>query len=266
MGNFDQINSATKYPSIETYHNINLKNGALSDGDPMQFKGKVLATEKVDGSNARAIIMPNGDWFIGSREEITYAKGDRIVNPMGSIVPVILSLVNRMLGLERSGLGTPGIETYYLEVYGHRIGGASKNYTKTEGTYGARLFDASWAPMTVLHLQSEQISSWRQHGGQDWRDEHYLRWLSDYTEIELTPRVGEIPAEDMPITIDDTLAFLHTLLPRTYVGLDETANGAGEGIVFRSEDRTTIAKARFQDYNRTIRLREGDDRPRKQHK
>jgi hypothetical protein len=37
--------------------------------------------------------------------------------------------------------------------------------------------------------------------------------------------------------------------------LDGAAGGQAEGIVLRSADRRTIAKARFHDYDRTLRRR-----------
>jgi hypothetical protein len=37
--------------------------------------------------------------------------------------------------------------------------------------------------------------------------------------------------------------------------LDDAAGGKSEGIVLRSPDRSTIAKARFEDYERTMKKR-----------
>ncbi|MEM8781093.1 MAG: hypothetical protein AAGF26_19995, partial [Cyanobacteria bacterium P01_G01_bin.49] len=52
-----KINSLTKYPSIITYHKLDSKNGGLLE-EPLKFQGKLLATEKVDGTNARIICLP----------------------------------------------------------------------------------------------------------------------------------------------------------------------------------------------------------------
>jgi len=266
MNDFSQLNSATKYPSIETYHTLNPKNGGLLEEVVHDYHGEVLGTEKVDGGNGRIIIMPSHDYFIGSREEITYASGDRIVNPMGSIVPTLLPLVDRLLGIERSGLGTPGIETYFFEVFGHRIGGGSKNYTKTDGLMGARLFDMAWAPMVLLEMEVDSISNWRKHGGQKWAPEDELQQIAKYTGIDLTPRLGTIDATELPTGIEDMQKFLNVLLPLTHAALDETANGKGEGIVFRTKYRAVISKAKFQDYERTMRLRTEGEHPRKKQK
>jgi hypothetical protein len=49
--------------------------------------------------------------------------------------------------------------------------------------------------------------------------------------------------------------FLTATLPGTLAALDEDAGGRAEGIVLRSEDRSVIAKARFQDYERALKHR-----------
>ena len=48
--------------------------------------------------------------------------------------------------------------------------------------------------------------------------------------------------------------LLTASLPTTLVGLDGT-DGRAEGLVLRAPDRSVIAKARFQDYERTLRRR-----------
>lgn len=42
-------------------------------------------------------------------------------------------------------------------------------------------------------------------------------------------------------------------LPRTRSALDEAGGGKPEGIVLRTANRSVIAKARFEDYDRTLR-------------
>lgn len=60
------VNSMTKYPSIPTYHALDTKNGCLL-GETVPLAGPVILTEKVDGTNARIIALPDGSWIIGSR-------------------------------------------------------------------------------------------------------------------------------------------------------------------------------------------------------
>lgn len=248
---FDRLNSATQYPSILTYHALDPKTGGLQE-IVTPFKGEVLLTEKVDGAGGRIIVMPDGDWFIGSRQEILYARGDRIINPTQSIVETLLPIAERLEGLTE---GEPFIQVLYLEVYGHMIGANGKHYTSRQEV-GHRMFDMAVVPINVLEMERERIASWRDRGGQMWATEAVLNRCAEAEGIELTPRLGTVDGEALPTTIDDMHEFLRGMLPMTLVGLDENAGLRSEGIVLRNKDRTTIAKARFQNYERTIRLRE----------
>lgn len=248
-----RLNSATKYPSIETYHQLDPKTANLLEA-PMLFDGdEVILTEKVDGTNARIIMMPDGDFYIGSREEILHARGDRVWNTKLSIVDSLKDLAER--GLYPAGTGV--IKTFYLEVFGGNIGQGYKNYTTSKTVTGYRLFDISLAPMSVLEMPRERIASWRDHGGQEWATEEQLELADGVENLGLTPRLGVVRRpEFLPRTIDETLEWLTKLLPTTSVALDDSARGSAEGIVLRTPDRVTIAKAKFQDYERTIRRRE----------
>lgn len=55
------VNSLTKYPSIPTYHALDPGNGGLLD-DAIPFMGRVIGTEKVDGTNARIILLQDGNY------------------------------------------------------------------------------------------------------------------------------------------------------------------------------------------------------------
>lgn len=247
-----RLNSATKYPSIETYHQLAPGGtGALLEA-PMLFDGdQAVLTEKIDGANARIIVMPDGDFFIGSREELFHARGDRVWNTQLSIVDTLKDLADD--GLYPAGAGF--IKTFYLEVYGGSIGQGYKNYTTNKTFTDYRLFDISLAPLSILEMPRDQIASWRDHSGQKWATEEQLKVSAAVEGIELTPRLATMESHELPRTIDDTLEFLKKHLPATNVALDATGRGNPEGIVFRTPDRVTIAKAKFKDYERTIRLR-----------
>ena len=64
------LNSMTKYPSIPTYHTLDPKNGALSE-PASAFEGDVIGTEKVDGTNSRIILTPDGRYLICAGERST---------------------------------------------------------------------------------------------------------------------------------------------------------------------------------------------------
>lgn len=249
------LNSATKYPSIQTYHGLDPKDGSLLEAQVTPFTGPVILTEKVDGTNGRIVILPGGDWFIGSREELLHARGDRIVNPALSIVPTLLPLAEKLAAREvPSVAGTPGIEVFFLEVYGHRIGQRWKQYARTSVT-GYRLFDLAFVPSVVLKLPRDKISSWRENGGQEWTPEGSLLSLCASWDVPVVPRLGIVDAASLPPFLDGMLEFLREQCPLTACRLDAGPASRAEGVVMRSWDRSAIAKARFQDYERTLRVR-----------
>ncbi|WP_031095578.1 RNA ligase family protein [Streptomyces sp. NRRL S-15] len=243
------LNTATKYPSIPTYHTLDPKNGGLLD-QPARFEGDVILTEKIDGTNGRIVLLPDGDYFIGSREELLYAKGDRIENPALSIVEALKPLAERLKPRDEHGQ----IAVFFLEVYGRKIGGAAKQYT-SGSRLGARLFDIACLLPDVLDWPREQISTWREGGGQRFCTEATLQRAAEAEAIEMAPRLETVPAATLPTDIEGMAQFLAGRLPVTRVALDEGAGHQPEGIVLRSADRSVIAKARFQDYARTLKRR-----------
>jgi hypothetical protein len=132
------------------------------------------------------------------------------------------------------------------------VGGAAKQYTSDPAVFGWRLFDViefgarGW--VEALGWPAERISAWREAGGQPYADEEALAAFG----LQLTPRLFTAPR--LPETIEGMHALLTERLPRTLVALDGR-EGRAEGIVFRSPDRKAIAKARFQDYERTLKRR-----------
>ncbi|WP_370946158.1 RNA ligase family protein [Amycolatopsis sp. cg5] len=239
------LNSVTKYPSIPTYHALDPKNGNLTE-DPVRFDGPVLGTEKIDGTNARIISLPDGNYLLGSREELLYAKGDLIGNPSQGIVKALKAVAER---LEPE---TDKIRVRFLEVYGGKVGQAAKQYSG-ELNVGFRMFDSIVVEDEMLGKPRQEISAWREANGQSFLDEADLRRRAEMDEIELAPRLFEI--DSLPVEIDKMRDFLARELPETLSALDANAGGKPEGIVLRTKDRKTIAKARFQDYDRTLKRR-----------
>lgn len=244
------LNTATKYPSIPTHHALDPKNGSLIEDQPTTFTGDVILTEKVDGTNGRIILFPDGDFFIGSREELLHARGDRIGNPALGIVNALEPLANRLKPRDENRQ----ILVFFLEVYGHKIGGAAKQYTG-QGAVGYRLFDIACILPDVLDWDRAQISTWRDNGGQRFCTEATLQRAATAESIEVTPRLATLDAGALPTGIQETRDWLAACLPATRVALDDTAGGQPEGIVLRAADRSVITKARFQDYTRTLKRR-----------
>lgn len=246
-----RLNSATKYPSIPTYHELDPKNGGLLE-NAIPFDGDVLATEKIDGTNARIVFLPDDSYLIGSREEFLFARGDLIGNPALGIVSALKDHAETM----RAQIASEGILAFYCEVFGGKVTAASKQYTGHRAV-GFRLFDVIRLDDIdgILSQDPSQISNWREAGGQTFVTEDALQEFATDHGFDLTPRVLELPASDLPSLIDEGLPFLQRAIPQTQCTLDDAGGGRPEGIVVRTRDRIRIAKLRFQDYERTMKRR-----------
>jgi hypothetical protein len=245
----------TKYPSIPTYHTLNPKNGDLLD-ETVQFTGRVDLTEKIDGTNARIITMPDGTWFLGSREELLYAEGDLIGNPAQGIVAALKNVAGMLTYPIDDARDC--IRIHYLEVYGGKVTANSKQYTRHQ-TVGWRLFDVAelYDYGTILGWTAEHISGWREGGGQTFLPEDELLALAGKDGLDLVPWLDAVSAETLPTSIQKMHQWMREHLPATYAALDAGGEpGRPEGMVLRATDRSVIAKARFQDYERTLRRRD----------
>ncbi len=250
-----KLNSLTKYPSIPTYHLLDKRNGGLLE-EHLSFAGAVLATEKVDGANSRIICLPDGSYLLGSREELLYARGDLIGNPSLGITDAL-----RPRADEACRPGLTSVLVYYCEVYGGKVTAGSKQYTG-ERLVGCRLFDVARIDdfEAVLEKPVQAIAQWRDGGGQSFLPEPELQRAAAEAGIELTPRVSEVSAADLPGSVEDGLEFLGKTITRSGCVLDEKAGGRPEGLVVRTPDRSHIAKLRFQDYERTLKRRRKQDK------
>lgn len=245
-----KLNSLTKYPSIPTYHTLDPRNGGLVE-EVVAFDGLVIGTEKIDGTNARIICLPDGNYLLGSREELLYAKGDLIGNPALGIVDALKDVAERL-----SDATGDNITVYYVEVYGGKVTAASKHYT-SEQRVSFRLFDVAVIDEydALLSQSAQQLSVWRESGGQMFVGEEALQEIATQKALTLTPRLFTLKGSELPTSIEAAHAFLQQHLPLSLCTLDTAASGRPEGIVLRAPDRSQIAKARYEDYERTMRKR-----------
>lgn len=247
-----KLNSLTKYPSILTYHSIDSKNGRLLDEVqvPLGYfdPSELVATEKVDGTNGRIVFLPDGMYIIGSREEFLYGKGDLIENPLERIVPALKSFADRV------SMSSGAVTVFYAEVYGGNVGKSHKQYTSTR-QLGFRVFDIAVFNLSefekYMQFQLEQFSGWREKGGQPFVGETALNYYAQQLNFTLTPRIPLYFG--VPSTIEATYQYLQTTIGKSLCVLDEGAGGKPEGLVVRTKDRSSIAKIRFEDYERTLR-------------
>lgn len=246
-----KLNTATKYPSIETYHPMDGR-GKLQDTEPMSFPDgeQAILTEKVDGAGARIIRLPGNDYWVASRDELLYAKGDRWGDQSERIVEQLRPVADLIGPTDDDTY----IHVYYIEVYGGRIGSQSKQYSGHE-KLGHQLFDIAFVPVDAVEDPAatlESLSTWRKAGGLRFATESTLQRFAEAEKIPLAPRLGTIDSGALPTALEDTETWLRSALPCTNVALDDDGGAKAEGIVLRTATRSVIAKARFGDYAKAL--------------
>lgn len=236
--NLKALNSLTKYPSIPTYHPLG-ERGRLQPEPILLPDGPLYATEKIDGTNARIIIV-DGDFFIGSRENLLYAKGDRIGDPaMGIVDGLILTATESAIRAGRM----PTV------IYGEFFGGRTTSCRIYGENTSFRVFDiarfdrAQWDHL--LARDPREISTWRDAGGQPFLDVNSMECAADFFGLPIVPVLTVGPP---PVSIIGTKAWLEPLAARSELG-----TGPAEGVVIRSADRKFIAKIRTEDYQRATK-------------
>lgn len=260
----DKINSATKYPSILTYHELGSKGGmvnGLCEGKSFPSNEKIEITEKVDGTNSRMVLVGN-DFLIGSREEIVYARRDRVKNSV-IIDPVVKALYKVVQEADGLDFNKDYVTVIFGETYGHKIQSGSKVYCAGSQKIGYRVFDiVRWTIDEFINIMasipSDALASWRDKGNQKFLSTYDLSLFCDKFSINRTPIVYSGYGKEIPTDVEETLNWMGNTIPLSKavldtVGVDDLSNpkfGSPEGLVIRTQDRSLIRKLRFNDYNK----------------
>lgn len=253
-----KINSATKYPSILTYHNLGDR-GTLVDSlvENKSFENTdVYISEKIDGTNSRIVFTTNDvgdveDFLIGSREDFLFAYKDRIINNTLGIVKTIYPIANTIMSFN---FKPNMVYAFYGETFGGNINGA-KQYTN-HNAFSYRMFDVWNMPIDnfkeILNMDVEKIASWREHAGQPFVNVVELTNFGAIMKIPTVPYLKMINGNDIPKTLKEVFDWLQEF-KNTNVILDDdyTGQGKAEGVVVRTADRHLIRKIRFEDYEKT---------------
>ncbi len=253
------LNSLTKYPSIPTYHALGKHRTLLPE--TIDFGGEPLyASEKIDGTNTRIILLPKRKYVVGSREELLYAKGDFLFDNTLDIVDAAKDLAERLLEQwckavdkveDVTKKSCKFLKVYYLETYGGRMP-ESMNYTGSRKV-GHQLFDICNIDIGNLEMRIESMSGWRERGGQAYFSHTMLVNEAARLELPLAPR---IVIDAIPTDIKETYDWMSGVIPTSLAALDAEANQRPEGLVVRNHSRSKIAKLRFQDYETHFRKAE----------
>jgi hypothetical protein len=103
---------------------------------------------------------------------------------------------------------------------------------------------------------AERIAQWREQGGQTYLDADQIVKVADEMGFQPVPLLFDLDASRLPTDLEEAHRFLLGF-PSSHCKLDEGAAGIPEGIVVRSPDRSRIAKLRREDYERTLKRRQG---------
>ena len=251
-----KFNTLTKYPSIPTYHEI--LNGKLQNNltPGLDFSNqKIEVAEKVDGENLRLCFIKEVnkpvDYLIGSREELIYSRGDRIINNYGNMVNTTIDIAENIAQELMLSNGNYGVSCFYFEIYGGKTN-KRKNYTNDPTIFGLRLFDHWYMNLedvfNMLDNNIERISNWREHGGQPYSTTEERFEIAEKYMLAKVPYLATV--DFIPDTLVETYEFLKQFAT-TQAGLN--VDGESEGIVIRTTDRKQIAKIRFEDYRKTLK-------------
>ncbi|WP_145409603.1 RNA ligase family protein [Paenibacillus xylanexedens] len=253
-----KINSITKYPSIYTYHQLGERgrlNDALTESRGFEGSESVYIYEKVDGENSRIILLKNADgeidYLIGSREELLYAKGDRIGNLYGNIADFLRPIADEIIANDKLQ-GDWALKVIYQESYGGKTK-ASKHYSDKK-TQNYRVFDVFSLNQVELNnlieFPLEKIAEWREHGNQPFYNEDDKQRLVEHLGLQAAPLLEVTTGSEFPVSLEDAFSYLKKF-EKTQVGIELA--GKSEGIIVRTVNRNQIRKIRFEDYERTYR-------------
>jgi len=245
---YGPLNSATKYPSIPTYHTLG-ERGRLTEDHNVDWAGATREyTEKIDGTNSR-IIFFGRDYVIGSREELLYAQGDRIINPTQQIVETLKQyegVWNSLYGLRATNIvgSFDFLTVVYGESFGGKIGKAAKGY----GDLKFRIFDVQTVPLSiVLENPVDKIALWRENEPHDWLTRAEIQ--ESVPKCDDSYFVPLLDAPPIPESVEDVWEWLQRFKQ------SGVANCRNEGVVIRSADHKLAAKVRFEDYAKTLGIK-----------
>ena len=259
--NSDTLNSLTKYPSIQTYHEFDTNKHILKEQltFPNETDESIYITEKIDGTNIRILIL-NNDYVIGGREEWIYAKGDRaIVKANKPYINFLKNIIENILS-KKQALKKDTLYCIYGELHGSKIQRSWTNYTSNENEYGFRVFDI-WSESLIGNeimkniKLPEQASRWRETNQQNWYSYNAVQLFCNYFNLDMVPYIRTDVLSQIPTTLEETYDFL-TEFKTTRINLDKKAKkqNKSEGIVIRTSNRKYISKLRFEDYEKTFKF------------
>jgi hypothetical protein len=251
-----KLDTATKYPSIETYHKLG-ERGRLLDELNHQWPDDeiVHVSEKIDGMNGRLIFLPgrNAPWIAGTRDQLVAASSDVIWDNAQGVAGALLGPnAPKPWMLPNYILEDSYVFVTYFEVYGHKSTPHWNEYSPDGREPMIRLFDAQFFQQDWLQnfKSVEDVARSRDSDGGIWFVKDMLENLAEALNVRCVPDLWTGPGADLPKDVLNMDRFMFGLGRDTKAGVN--GSGRSEGIVLRTAGRKVIAKARRQSYDKTL--------------
>ena len=191
---FEKIEALTRYPQILSFHKIenNLATNQLNElpdnYQPLPThpeKLDIVIQEKIQGTNCRIIIFDT-DFFIGTNDEIIYAKNDRIAS--SPIVGPIINTLQQFIQMNQGSLER--MVVLYGQAFGKGLPNANR-YTKNNQR-AFRVFDGFSIPandaVALCNNRSvEDIAIWVDNLQQSFFSIRTLKRFCDTFNINQVP-------------------------------------------------------------------------------
>jgi RNA ligase-like protein len=250
-----KLDTATKYPSIETYHKLGERGRLLEERNhDWPEHEPVYVTEKIDGVNGRLIFLPgrNAPWIAGTRDQLVAASSDVVWNKDQGVAEALLGPNAPKPWTLSTYLDDGYVFVMYFEVYGHKPTPHWNEYSPDGKEPLIRLFDAQFFQQDWLgYFKSvEDVARSRDSDGGIWFVEDRLEALAGRMGVQCVPNLWTGTTTDLPHDVAGMDRFMYSFGRDTRAGIN--GGGRSEGIVIRTRGRRTIAKARRQSYEKTL--------------
>jgi hypothetical protein len=155
----------------------------------VSFVGDLAAVEKLDGTSS-CIILTDGGYELGCREELLHWADDRVWNPSQTIVGATKAPADRLrTELVTSG-AADGAAIRYGAVFGGKTTASGKQYTSNRRV-GWRPYDVARITgdqmRELLAWSPERIAIWRNSGGPTFLDRDDPSYVVVKHRLDLAP-------------------------------------------------------------------------------
>lgn len=239
----DRLNILTQYPEIQDYYCVpNNDESTTSDKKDLKNEFSVYITEKIEGTHARIVVFTNedgylADFFIGDKDSLIFAKGDRTAVDQHQIIPYCIDVIdairNKEFQSQKAAFEPDSMYVFYGQIptVNNRTGSKRLDF---------RIFDILTAQIDdVLVMLNQSVDS-----------PQFIKWKSDNNKNFLrfpSMRIflftlGLAPVKFINQIFGKDLSKMLKDLKHEF-----SKNGEPKAVILRNETRTIIKKVCFEE-------------------